>query len=100
MRIVFMGTPPFAAASLKKLIEEKFDIVGVFTQPDKPRGRGMSLQSPPVKLLAQEHGIPVFQPQKLRDGTALEILKSLDPDIIAVVAYGRILPDDILASIL
>lgn len=97
MRVVFMGTPDFAAASLKKLIEEKYDIAGVFTQPDKPRGRGMSLQSPPVKLLAQEHGIPVFQPEKLRDGTALEILKGLAPDIIAVVAYGRILPDDILA---
>lgn len=97
MRIVFMGTPAFAAASLKKLIEEKYEIAGVFTQPDKPRGRGMSLQSPPVKLLAQEHGIPVFQPEKLRDGTAMEILKSLDPDIIAVVAYGRILPDDFLA---
>ncbi|MCM1149399.1 MAG: methionyl-tRNA formyltransferase [Butyricicoccus sp.] len=97
MRIVFMGTPDFAAASLKKLIEEKYELAGVFTQPDKPRGRGMSLQSPPVKLLAREHGIPVYQPEKLRDGTALEILKNLDPDIIAVVAYGRILPDDILA---
>lgn len=97
MRVVFMGTPDFAAASLKKLIEEKYDIAGAFTQPDKPRGRGMSLTSPPVKLLAQEHGIPVYQPEKLRDGAALEILKSLAPDIIAVVAYGRILPDDILA---
>lgn len=97
MRVVFMGTPDFAAASLRKLIEEKYDIAGVFTQPDRPRGRGMSLTSPPVKLLAQEHGIPVYQPEKLRDGAALEILKSLTPDIIAVVAYGRILPDDILA---
>lgn len=96
MRVVFMGTPDFAAASLEKLIEEKYDIAGVFTQPDRPRGRGMSLMSPPVKLLACEHGIPVYQPEKLRDGTALEILKSLAPDIIVVVAYGRILPDDIL----
>ena len=97
MRVVFMGTPDFAAASLKKLIEEKYDIAGVFTQPDKPRGRGMNLTSPPVKLLAQEHGIPVYQPEKLRDGTAVELLKSIAPDIIAVVAYGRILPDEILA---
>ncbi len=97
MRVVFMGTPDFAAASLKKLIEEKYEVVGAFTQPDKPRGRGMSLQSPPVKLLAQEHGIPVYQPEKLRDGAALEILKELAPDVIVVVAYGRILPDDILA---
>ncbi len=97
MRVVFMGTPDFAAASLKKLIDEKYEVVGVLTQPDKPRGRGMSLQSPPVKLLAQEHGIPVYQPEKLRDGTALEILKKLSPDVIVVVAYGRILPDDVLA---
>ncbi|MGN1002290.1 MAG: methionyl-tRNA formyltransferase [Oscillospiraceae bacterium] len=97
MRIVFMGTPDFAAASLKKLIEENYDIAGVFTQPDKPKGRGMSLSFSPVKEQALAHGLPVFQPEKMRDGTAYELLKTLAPDLIVVVAYGRILPDDILA---
>ena len=97
MRIVFMGTPDFAAASLKKLIDAKFDVVGVFTQPDKPRGRGMEMSFSPVKELALETGIPVYQPLKMRDGTALAQIKELAPDILVVVAYGRILPDDILA---
>ncbi len=96
MRVVFMGTPDFAAASLKKLIEEKYDIAAVFTQPDKPRDRGMKLSYSPVKALALENGIPVYQPAKLRDGTATELIKSLEPDILVVVAYGRILPDDML----
>ena len=97
MRIVFMGTPDFAAASLKKLIEEKFEIAGVFTQPDKPKGRGMEMSFSPVKELALAHDLPVFQPVKMREGTALQIVKELQPDILVVVAYGRILPDDILA---
>lgn len=97
MRVVFMGTPDFAACSLKKLIDEKYDVVGVFTQPDKPRGRGMSVSFSPVKQTALDAGIEVYQPEKMRDGTALEIMKSLRPDICVVVAYGRILPDDILA---
>ena len=96
MRIVFMGTPDFAAASLQKLIEEKFEIVGVFTQPDKPKGRGMEMSVSPVKELALRHNLPVFQPEKMRDGTALAILRKLQPDILAVVAYGRILPDEML----
>lgn len=96
MRIVFMGTPDFAAASLKKLIDEKYDIAAVFTQPDKPRDRGMKLSYSPVKELALENNIPVYQPTKLRDGTATELVKSLRPDILVVVAYGRILPDDML----
>ncbi len=97
MRIVFMGTPDFAEASLKKLIEEKFDVAGVFTQPDKPKGRGMELSFSPVKELALANGLPVFQPAKMRDGTAYEQIKALAPDILVVVAYGRILPDEILA---
>ena len=97
MRIVFMGTPDFAAESLKKLIDEKYDIAAVFTQPDKPRNRGMQLSFSPVKQLALEHNIPVYQPTKLHDGTATELVKSLKPDILVVVAYGRILPDDMLA---
>ena len=97
MRIVFMGTPDFAEASLKKLIDENFEVVGVFTQPDKPKGRGMELSFSPVKELALANGLPVFQPTKMRDGSVLEQLKSLEPDILVVVAYGRILPDEILA---
>ena len=92
-----MGTPDFAAASLNKLLDEGYDVVGVFTQPDKPKGRGMELSFSPVKELALRHGLPVFQPEKMRDGTALAILRELKPDILVVVAYGRILPDDMLA---
>lgn len=97
MRIVFMGTPDFAAASLKSLIDGGFNVVGVFSQPDKPKNRGMKLTASPVKELAIASGIPVFQPDKMRDGTALETLKSLKPDLVVVVAYGRILPDELLA---
>ena len=98
MRIVFMGTPDFAAASLETLLRREGDqVVGVFSQPDKPRGRGMALQPTPVKALALAHGVPVWQPTKLRDGTALDILRELKPDLMVVVAYGRILPEDILA---
>lgn len=96
MRIVFMGTPDFAAASLKKLIAEKYEIAAVFTQPDKPRDRGMKLSFSPVKEIALENNIPVYQPTKLRDGTASELIRQLEPDILVVVAYGRILPDDML----
>ena len=96
MRILFMGTPDFAGTCLKKLYSTGYEIVGVFTQPDKPVGRKQKLEKPPVKVLAEEHGTPVFQPVKLRDGTALNIIKDLNPDIILVVAYGRILPDSIL----
>ena len=97
MRVVYMGTPDFAAVSLKKLLDEGFDVAGVFTQPDKPKGRGMQLAPCETKVLALEHGLPVYQPEKLRDGTALGILEQLRPDILVVVAYGRILPPDILA---
>lgn len=97
MRIVFMGTPDFAAASLEKLIEEGFEIAGVFTQPDKPKGRGMEMSFSPVKELALKNNLPVYQPAKMRDGEAFELVKSLEPDILVVVAYGKILPDDILA---
>lgn len=97
MRIVFMGTPDFAAASLQKLLDENMDVVGVFTQPDKPKGRGMEMALSPVKEIALKYQLPVYQPVKMRDGTALEQIKQLQPDILVVVAYGRILPDDILA---
>lgn len=96
MRIVFMGTPDFAAASLKELLKTKHEIAGVFTQPDKPKGRGYHLVAPPVKELAVQHGLAVYQPQKMRDGEALSVLKELNPDLIAVVAYGKLLPKEIL----
>ena len=97
MRIVFMGTPDFASASLDALLKNGYEVAGVFTQPDKAKGRGMEVSFSPVKTLALEHDIPVFQPAKMRDGTALSILQSLKPDLVVVVAYGRILPDDLLA---
>ncbi len=96
MRLVFMGTPDFAAASLRALLHAGHDVAGVFTQPDRPRGRGMKLVCPPVKELALSAGVPVHQPEKLRDGTALERLQTLAPEVIVVVAYGRILPKAIL----
>ena len=97
MRIVFFGTPDFAAVSLKRLLDEGTEVAGVFCQPDKPSGRKMEIVFSPVKQLAVDSGIPVFQPVKMKDGTALEILKSLKPDLCVVVAYGRIIPDDMLA---
>ena len=96
MRILFMGTPDFASASLQALYDNDYDVVGVFTQPDKPRGRGMEMSFSPVKELAMAKGTPVFQPEKMRDGNALHIVQDLNPDIIVVVAFGRILPEDIL----
>lgn len=97
MRIVFMGTPDFAVPSLKALIEAGHEVCGVFSQPDKPVGRHQGKLKPtPVKECALAHNIPVFQPAKLRDGTALAQLQELAPELIVVAAYGRILPDDIL----
>ena len=96
MNIVFMGTPEFAVPSLKALAEAGHEICGVFTQPDKPRNRGMKLQPSPVKECALALGLRVFQPAKMRDGEALGILRELNPDLIAVAAYGKILPTDIL----
>ena len=98
MRILFMGTPDFAVPSLEALIGAGHTICGVFTQPDKPKNRGMKLQAPPVKERALAHGLPVYQPVKLRDGTALALIRELAPQLIVVAAYGRILPDDILAA--
>ncbi len=96
MRIVFMGTPEFAVPCLQKLIDCGHEISGVFTQPDKPQGRKMVLTPPPVKQLAVENGIPVYQPTKMKDGTALEMLKEAAPELVVVVAYGKILPKEIL----
>lgn len=96
IRTVFMGTPEFAIGTLEGLIAAGCQMVGVYTQPDRPSGRGKKLTPPPVKLLAEQAGIPVFQPQKLRDPAAVEILRELAPDLIVVVAYGQILPKAVL----
>ena len=94
--ILFMGTPDFAVASLSALLAAGHEVCGVFTQPDKPKNRGMKLQASPVKEFALAHDIPVFQPVKMRDGEAMGYIRDLDPELIVVAAYGRILPDDIL----
>ena len=96
MRIVFMGTPGFAVPCLARLLDDGHEVAGVFTQPDKPRGRGYKLMPPPVKELALERGLPVYQPAKMRDGEALSILRELSPELVVVVAYGKILPKEIL----
>ena len=96
MRIVFMGTPEVAVPSLRALIEAGYEIAGVFTQPDKPKGRGYQLTPPPVKELAMAHSLPVFQPQTLKTDEAKAQVSSLHPDLIAVVAYGKILPKEVL----
>lgn len=96
MRVVFMGTPDYAAVTLQKLIDEKYEIAAVFAQPDKPVGRKQILTPPETKVLAEKYGIPVFQPKTLRDGEAYKVLKELNPDVIVVVAYGKILPKEIL----
>ena len=91
-----MGNPDFAVPSLQGLIDDGHEILAVYTQPDKPVGRKQVLTPPPVKALALEHGLPVYQPTKMRDGTVAAQLRELAPDLIAVVAYGRILPKEIL----
>ena len=97
INVVFMGTPEFAKCSLEKLYNENFNILGVFTNQDKPSGRGMKLGMSPVKEFALEKNIPVYQPAKLRENVeVLETLKKLNPDFLVVVAYGKILPEDIL----
>ena len=98
MRILFMGTPDFAVASLRRLVEDGHEICGVFTQPDKPKNRGHKLLPTPVKEYALSQNLPVSQPEKMRDGTALTIVQELAPELIVVAAYGRILPVDILET--
>lgn len=96
MRIVFMGTPDFAVPCLEKIIESKHEVVAVFSQPDKPVGRKQILTPPPVKACAVKNGIDVFQPEKIKGSDTLAIIKEYNPDILVVVAYGKILPQDIL----
>lgn len=98
MRILFMGTPDFAVEQLKRLVEDGHEICGVFTQPDKPKNRGMKMTFSPVKEYALICGLDVYQPTKMRDGSALAIVEKLRPELIVVAAYGRILPEDILSA--
>ena len=94
-----MGTPDFAQESLQQLLDSRHQVAGVFTQPDKPQGRKQILTAPPVKVLALEHQIPVYQPASLKTPEVLADLQSLRPDLIAVVAYGKILPTSILEPV-
>ena len=96
MKVIFMGTPDFAVGTLKKLIASEHEVVGVVTQPDKPKGRGKAMQFTPVKEVAVEAGIPVFQPRKVRDPEVVETLRGLNADVIVVVAFGQIIPESIL----
>lgn len=96
MKLIFMGTPDFAVPCLEKLIESGHEVSAVFTQPDKPVGRKQVLTPPDVKVCALKHGLTVYQPNSMRDGTAMEIIRKVDPDAIIVAAYGKILPKEIL----
>jgi len=96
MKIVFMGTPDFAVPCFKRLISDGHHVLAAFTQPDKPKGRGHLLLPPEVKVAALENNIPVYQPRSLKDSEAFELLKSLNPELIVVVAYGKLLPENIL----
>ena len=96
MRILFMGTPDFALFSLRAMVEAGENIIGVVTQPDKPKGRGYAMMPPPVKVYAEEHGIPVYQPNTLRGEEFQAFLEAQAPDLIVVVAYGKILPQNVL----
>ena len=96
MRVVFMGTPDIAATCLKKILDTGFEVVAVYTQPDRPKGRGMKMVYSPVKEVALENNLPVYQPESFREEETVAQLAALQPDVIAVVAYGRILPQRVL----
>ena len=96
MKVIFMGTPDFAAASLEALIDSEHEILAVVTQPDKPKGRKGELTPPPVKTIAVEKGIKVYQPVKVREPEFVEIIRDYKPDVIVVIAFGQIIPESIL----
>ena len=96
MRVVFMGTPDIAATCLKRILEAGHNVVGVYTQPDRPKNRGMKLAFSPVKEVAMAYDLPVYQPENFREEETVEQLRALCPDVVAVVAYGRILPQKVL----
>ena len=96
MKVVYMGTPDFAVAPMESILAAGHEIIGVFTQPDKPKGRGYELAPPPVKVCALAHSLTVYQPKTLKDGAVFETLRGLHPDVIVVAAYGKILPGEII----
>ena len=96
MRVVFMGTPDIAATCLKRILDDGSDVVAVYTQPDRPKGRGMKMTFSPVKEVALAAGIPVYQPENFKEEETVQTLADLQPDVVAVVAYGRILPQSVL----
>ena len=96
MRVVFMGTPDIAATCLQKILDDGFHVVGVYTHPDRPKNRGMKLAFSPVKEVALANDLPVYQPENFREEETVEQLRALQPDVVAVVAYGRILPQNVL----
>lgn len=98
MKIIYMGTPDFAVPALKSLASSEHEVCAVFTQPDKPRGRKMILTPPEVKVCAQSLNIPVYQPESMKNGDALEIIGRYNPDVIVVAAYGKILPKAVLEA--
>ena len=98
LRIIYAGTPDFSVAALQVLIESSYDVVAVYTQPDRPAGRGRGLQASPVKEKALEYNIPVFQPKSLKDENAQRELKALNADLMIVTAYGLLLPAAVLAA--
>lgn len=96
MKLIFMGTPDFAAGILKKIIEEGHEVIAVITQPDKEKGRGKEIQSPPVKELALKYHLPLYQPVKVRDPQFIEVVRDLSPEVIVVAAFGQLLPKELL----
>lgn len=96
MRVLFMGTPDFSVGTLRALVAAGHEVVGVVSQPDKPKGRGKALQPTPVKEAAMELGLPVYQPKRVRDPEVFPVLEAMKPDVIVVVAFGQIIPDSIL----
>lgn len=96
MKVVFMGTPDFAVGALNAIIDAGHQVTAVVTQPDKPKGRGKEMQYPPVKLCALEHGIPVFQPVRIKAAEAVEALRAYEADIFVVAAFGQLLSKEIL----
>ena len=95
-RILFMGTPAFALPSLQILHDKQYPIIGVVSQPDRPQGRGVKEVAPPVKVLAQKFGLPVYQPDKVRDSSFLDTFQKLNPEMVVVVAFGQILPKEMI----
>src|SRR6476661_549078 len=97
-KIIFMGTPDFSVPVLRRIIDEGYEVIGVVTQPDRPVGRKKVLTPPPVKVEALKHGIPVFQPEKIRQKEELEKILTLKPDLIVTAAFGQILPNELLEA--